>query len=41
VESGIPEQIQAARKQLKGLQTANQQIVSRAEKGKIETDQAV
>jgi ankyrin repeat protein len=33
--SGIPEQIQAARKQLKGLQTANQQIVSRAEKAKL------
>ena len=35
VGSGIPEQIQAARKQLKGLQTANQQIVSRAEKAKL------
>ena len=33
--SGTQEQVQAAKKQLKALQTANQQIVSRAEKAQL------
>jgi ankyrin repeat protein len=41
VGSGTLEQIQAAKKQLKSLQTANQQIVSRAEKAKLKQTKLV
>ena len=41
VGSGSPEQIRAAKKQLKALQTANQQIVGRAEKAKLKQTKLV
>jgi hypothetical protein len=39
--SGSAEQIQAAKKQLKAIQTANQQIVSRAEKARLKQTKLV